>query len=214
MIALDLFCGGGGAARGIVEAGFKVVGIDTVDHSQSYPGLFIQGDALNPPVKLDDFDFIWASPPCQAFSAATTKNRDRHPDLIEPTRNLIKDHPWTVIENVPGAPIRANLVLTGACVGLPSLLRKRIFELSFFCLYPQHLRPKELVVTVTKSRGVNRNKSYLRRSMGLPPNPTKKDCAEAMGLPLSMSMNEIGEAVPPAYAYLIAKSALRAMGCS
>ena len=135
MIALDLFCGGGGAARGILAAGFaEIVGIDIKDHRKSYPGLFIRGDALNPPVRIEDFDFVWASPPCQAFSRV----RSRHPnpkapalDLIEQTRAVLVDNAFTVIENVPDAPIRCDVILTGPMFGLNRIIRRRHFEISF-----------------------------------------------------------------------------------
>lgn len=42
--ALDLFCGGGGAARGLIAAGFDV-GIDhDLRCGKHYPGQFIQAD--------------------------------------------------------------------------------------------------------------------------------------------------------------------------
>ena len=72
MKALDLFCCGGGAAEGLMRAGFEVVGIDKDDHSESYPGTFIQGDIHNLPVNPMDFDLVWASPPCQKFSTMTS----------------------------------------------------------------------------------------------------------------------------------------------
>ena len=119
MRALDLFCGGGGAARGILAAGFdEIVGIDIADHRKAYPGHFILGDALNPPARLEDFDFVWASPPCQAFSLATygsgKAHRDDLPNLIPHTRELLSAHPWTAIENVRHAPVRPDVVLTGS----------------------------------------------------------------------------------------------------
>ena len=140
MIALDLFCGGGGAARGILAAGFDaVVGIDIKDHRKAYPGHFIIGDALNPPVRLVDFDFVWASPPCQRFTVALNGTPDfrlRWPDLTDETRKVLCGHPWTVIENTPNAPLRPDVTLTGMQAGLPLLLRKRIFETSFPMLTP------------------------------------------------------------------------------
>ena len=38
-LALDLFCGGGGACEGLQRAGFDVVGVDIVaKHAKHYPG--------------------------------------------------------------------------------------------------------------------------------------------------------------------------------
>ena len=43
LLALDLFCGGGGACIGMQQAGFEVVGVDIKPH-KNYPGHFIQAD--------------------------------------------------------------------------------------------------------------------------------------------------------------------------
>ena len=69
MRILDLFCGAGGAAMGYHRAwpDAQIVGIDNVPQPD-YPFTFIQGDALNPPVRLEAFDLIHASPPCQAYT--------------------------------------------------------------------------------------------------------------------------------------------------
>lgn len=100
MIALDLFCGGGGAAEGLMRAGFDVVGIDKDNHGTSYPGEFIQGDIHNLPVNIQDFDLVWASPPCQAFSSMNyVQKANRKPiNLIPITREILSEHPWTIIE--------------------------------------------------------------------------------------------------------------------
>ena len=77
-LALDLFCGGGGACIGLQQAGFEVVGIDIKPH-KNYPGHFIQADITKGlPIKnLMGFSLIWASPPCQLFSVASKfKNND------------------------------------------------------------------------------------------------------------------------------------------
>ena len=225
--ALDLFCGGGGAARGLIAAGFdEVVGIDIADHRRAYPGLFILGDALRPPVRLEDFSFVWASPPCQRFSLALNgrpRARERWPDLTGPVQALLDGHPWTVIENVPHSPLRPDLTLTGPQCGLPMLLRKRVFELSFPMLAPPAAHAPGTVlqgtlVTVSTTGGMcNRT----RKKAMLHPGPLgdraragrvlKHQMAEAMGLPMEMTMREIGEAVPPAYAEVIAREALRQM---
>jgi len=64
--ALDLFCKAGGATRGLQLAGFHVTGVDIEPQPRYVGDAFIQGDALE--VELGGYDFIWASPPCQAFA--------------------------------------------------------------------------------------------------------------------------------------------------
>jgi len=58
--ALDLFCGAGGASMGIHLAGYEVTGVDQVAQPE-YPFEFIQADAME--IALNEYDFIWASPP-------------------------------------------------------------------------------------------------------------------------------------------------------
>ena len=138
-VALDLYCGGGGAARGLIAAGYDVVGVDHEDHSRSYPGHFVLGDALCPPFDLFRFDLVWASPPCQAYSVATPPaRRQEHPDLIAKTRASLSLR-W-VIENVPSSPVRRDIVLNGPTVGLPEIERRRVFELHGFWMWQPALR--------------------------------------------------------------------------
>jgi DNA (cytosine-5)-methyltransferase 1 len=133
---LDLGCGGGGASMGYHRAGFEVTGVDIV-HQKNYPFTFIQADALTFP--LDGFDAIHASMPCQLWALATLGQRKAgkiYPDLITPLRPRLEASgvPW-VMENVPGAPLRADMELCGCMFGLEldgmQLRRTRIFELSW-----------------------------------------------------------------------------------
>jgi len=136
-IALDLFCGAGGASAGLSDAGFDVVGIDRK--------LYRRDGTVRNPILFDwheldiagldsvdgDVDFIWASPPCQAFSSArNAKTAKTEPvNLIPHARRLIEASGLPgVIENVPRAPLRPDLVLDGRMVGIPDMVRKRYFE--------------------------------------------------------------------------------------
>lgn len=138
---LDLFCGAGGAAMGYYRAGFDVVGID-IEPQPFYPFEFIQADALEPPVRLDDFAMTHASPPCQAYVAMSNRWRgagglaDQRPDLVGAVRDMLETsgRPY-VIENVRGAPLRNALTLTGEMFGL-RVHRPRLFECSPFILAP------------------------------------------------------------------------------
>jgi len=68
MKVLDLFCGGGGASMGIHQSGVtEIVGVD-IKKQKDYPFTIINQDVLSLDVGfLKEFDFIWASPPCQRF---------------------------------------------------------------------------------------------------------------------------------------------------
>lgn len=222
MLALDLFSGGGGVCIGLQNAGFEVVGIDIVSHP-NYPGHFIQADVFHVPVDIHDFAFVWASPPCQRFSVATNhvKAREKvYENLIPFTRELIADHPFTCIENVPNAPIRADVVLTGASVGLPYILRKRHFELSFFMMYPTPAtgytyfsedKSVGIGVPVTKKmEGMSPESRRRRRELGLKCRADIRRVKKVMGIPESQEMTyaELGEAIPPRYAEYIARQAI------
>ena len=124
---LDLFAGAGGAAVGYARAGFEVVGVDIRDQPH-YPFEFHEGDALTWP--LDGFDAIHASPCCQHHANVTRwrGSADDHEDLLTPMLARLRDEsrvPW-VVENVPEALPRWDLVLCGSQFGL-SVKRHRGF---------------------------------------------------------------------------------------
>lgn len=190
MRLLDLFCGAGGAGRGYQLAGFDVTGVDIAPQPR-YPGTFVQGDALTFP--LDGFDAIHASPPCQAYARVTgwRGDRGRHADLVEATRArlIASGVPW-VIENVPEAPVRPDLVLCGSHFGL-GVRRHRVFETSWraFALSPP-CRHRGLLPFMHKGE-----RAY----------------ADAMGCGW-MTNREARQAVPPAYTQHIGEQLAAALG--
>jgi len=135
MRMLDLYCCYGLGAWGYWRSGkfSEIVGVDIIDRSRVYPFDFIRGDAL----KLDydflgQFDFIHASPPCQAYSKVTP-DQSKHERLIAQTHTMLyaAAKPY-VIENVEGSSreLKPNFVRSGWDVGLKTT-RKRYFHLSW-----------------------------------------------------------------------------------
>jgi DNA (cytosine-5)-methyltransferase 1 len=138
--ALDRFCGAGGGARGLQQAGFHVTGVDLAPQPRYCGDAFIQADVLDLAPQPQDccdpflqavalelsieflrgFDFLWASPPCQAHSALRhAHNARRRDDLIAATREMLvaSGRPY-VIENVVGAPLLDPFMLCGSSFGL------------------------------------------------------------------------------------------------
>jgi DNA (cytosine-5)-methyltransferase 1 len=210
---LDLFCGAGGAGMGYHRAGFDVVGVD-LQPQPRYPFEFYQADAMT--FDLAGFDAIHASPPCQHYmrgqGSALRKAGRIYPDLLPATRERLRvsGAPW-VIENVPGAPMRADVVLCGSLFGLP-IVRHRLFEFwqapNALILLPacSHAR---LAITVT---GLG-TPSYVRNSRkkaGIAMNYQPGEVAAAMGMPWAIR-RELSQAIPPAYTQWIGERLLAAM---
>ena len=221
MRLLDLFCGAGGAAMGYHRAGFdEIIGIDIVDQP-NYPFEFIQADALTHP--LEGFDLVHASPPCQAYSVAGLAfpilRSGRYPALIEPIRERLQGRSY-VIENVPGAPLRADIILCGSMFGLSvfdpdmgrvmHLRRHRLFEATFPMLSPadtcrQH---RGNIVGVYGGGGNDRTRSLRDKRTQRGGYTPKADVRRAvMGIPWA-TMKEVNEAIPPAYTEYIGRAFL------
>ena len=211
--ALDLYCGAGGVSKGLRDAGFDdVYGVDINPQPRyPWPDRFIQADAISAPVDLSAFDFIWASPPCQAFTPATALERKRgkdYPDLVAPTRALLQGcEALTCMENVPQAPVRRDLYLDGTMFPPLKVIRRRAFELNFFMLQPSSRYRRGLVrregwVTVC---GGGRCSGTPRAANAWHTEANKR---AAMGIDW-MNRRELAEAVPPPFAEFIAVHALR-----
>lgn len=200
--ALDLFCGAGGATKGLQMAGFHVTGVDIKPQPRYCGDAFIQGDALEVP--LDGYDFIWASPPCQAYTMAqnAAKNSHAHPDLIPAVRErLIRIKcPW-VIENVVGAPLINPVVLCGLSFGL-KVKRHRLLESKIAFLTPPCPSHNQDYYVIFGHEVRNRRHGQTAGR--------KNKIAEgrkAMGIEW-MTRGELSEAIPPAYSEFIGRRIL------
>ena len=199
MKALDLFCKAGGASMGLHRAGFEVTGVD-VSPQPRYPFRFLQGDALT--VDLRGYDLIWASPPCQRYvRGGLVKNQRDRPDLIEPVRAMLKASgtPW-ILENVPGAPIRPDIVLCGSHFDLP-IRRHRWFEVSF---RPPLARPCDHSQPIHGIYGQPSGKAG--KWPGMLPD-SRATWSAAMGIDW-MLVEELSQAIPPAYAEFLGQGFL------
>jgi len=217
---LDLFSGAGGAAMGLWRTGFDVVGVDHVPQPR-YPFPFVRADALRPPFRLEDFDLVWASPPCQGYSALKVMpNRREHVLLVDPVRAMLRAARLSVIENVGGAPLLDPLELCGSMFDLESegfqLRRHRYFEASFFVLGTgcQHA-PQTVGVYGGKARNIAQEKRHYAKdkaTRGEPQGVVLKQGIgrAAMGIDW-MNMEELSEAIPPAYSAHIGRYALMAL---
>jgi DNA (cytosine-5)-methyltransferase 1 len=182
---------------GYHRAGFDVIGVD-IRPQPNYPFEFVQADALAalatypwwPP-----FQAIHASPPCQHYSQATAwrGNRDDHPDLIAPTRDLLEaiGLPY-VIENVEAARnvLRDPVMICGDDVGLP-IHRRRYFETNW-----------PLTVPVLAHARHERRAQFDHGAT-----TTESECRDLMGCDW-MTAVEARQAIPPAFTELIGSQLL------
>jgi DNA (cytosine-5)-methyltransferase 1 len=200
---LDLYCGVGGAGVGYWLAGFDVVGVDHNPQPRN-PLPFECADALE--YVLDhgaEFDAIHASPPCQSHCAVTKGNRargwlDEHAGYLGATRAALDglDVPY-VLENVPGAPMRRDLVLCGEMFGL-NVIRHRWFELGgWTASAPEHLAHRGRVAGFRHGDWFLGNYFAIYGMGG--GKGTVAQWQGAMGITWTRDRREIAEALPPAY---------------
>lgn len=202
---LDLFCGAGGAAMGLHRAWphAHIVGVD-IKPQKHYPFEFILGDAMTH--TLDGYDFIWASPPCQRYTAlGSVFDTSKYADLLEPVRQRFLGHPvpW-IIENVERAPLAYSITLCGAQFGL-RVYRHRRFESNFLLMGPPH-EPHRIRASATREttkRAWSEGRFLTVCGDGGNSGPYAR---MAMGIPVdAMTNRATGEAIPPAYAEYLAR---------
>jgi DNA (cytosine-5)-methyltransferase 1 len=218
-MALDLFCGEGGAAKGYDRAGFGVVGVDLNRKVRKrYPFPFIQDDVLNflrwmlAGNSDESFDLIHASPPCQLYTKAqfSLVNKPKHPDLIGPVREgLLATGKQYVIENVPGAPLIDPIELCGCMFDMTvdykgqrfALYRPRLFETNFPVDQPAHSEHKYPAMPVF---GHSMPGNFIRKWGWNVPSSVRN---QLMGTEW-MTRNACSEAIPPVFTEYIANEFL------
>ena len=151
-VALEIFCGGGGAVYGLLQAGFaRVICIDKDDHAATLARLgpaaeFHQMDWTEGIKRFaPEADLIAGGPPCQ-FTSNMSNCRPglaaTYPDLVEPFRAALLPYgkPYWIEQPVnPGskARLRNPVMLCGTHFGLEAsndagvrfgLQRHRLFE--------------------------------------------------------------------------------------
>lgn len=193
--ALDLFCCAGGASAGLVSAGFEVVGVDR-EPQPEYPYKFVQADAHTFP--LDGFDFVWASPPCQGFTAYRRRHGHVRPceNQIPQTRERLRASGIPhIIENVEGAPLENPITLCGSMFGL-DVRRHRCFESSFPLPQPEC----DHSVWTPRFPGATNRRKNSRKTVEVGVYRIPLDVQRrAMGIGW-MSLGKLSQAIPPAYA--------------
>lgn len=198
---------------GYHRAGFEVVGVD-IEPQPRYPFRFIQGDALEYLERHgSEYDVIHASPPCQAYSVASKShngNAGAHPDLVAPTREILKasGKPW-IIENVVGAPLENPTILCGTMFKGLRVLRHRLFETSFELSAVAHGR-HPLCYTRDKRKNhygkLDEMTAFVQVNGG--GNCSVRAASDAMGIDW-MNKDELNNAIPPAYAEWIGTQYLK-----
>jgi len=210
---LDLFCGAGGTSMGYYRAGFEVEGVDNKPQPH-YPFKFYQADALE--FSLEGYDAYHASPPCQAFTKYKNVRKDlpdRYPNLIPLTRQRLENTgKHFVIENVVGAPLVMPILLCGSMFGL-DIQRHRLFELTFPILTPNcnHSiwKPNRFPGGRSRERGNARVLCRGTIEIGRWNIPLETQ-NKGMGIDW-MTVEELSEAIPPAYTEYIGKYLLKAL---
>lgn len=215
---LDLFSCAGGAAMGYHRAGFDVVGVD-IQPQPHYPFEHHVADALEfLAAHGHEFDAIHASPPCQAYSITKNGHTVEHPELLGPTRELLREigRPY-VIENVEGAPMIDPLRLCATEFGLRAddvdgvplaLRRHRLFESSTWLWGRGGCQHDDTIVAGVYGGSRHEKPEHRdgpRRGGYTPALPVR---AALLGIDWKMTEHELNQAIPPAYTEWIGRQLL------
>lgn len=224
---LDLCCKAGGCSVGYWQAAqdlgvnIEITGVD-IEHQNNYPFNFIQADAIEfIKTNWHNYTHIHASPPCQKYSNASAYMRSKgkkYPDIIAEIRTLMNSTGLPgVIENVPTAPVRPDIVLRGDLFGL-KVLRKRHFELiNWWAMNPILPQKRGTVydgdyVSVYGKAGIKKSGNYRAAQPKFKKRTIKETWKFAMGIDWMQKDTELAEAIPPAYTRYIGKEFFKPKG--
>src|SRR5690606_18380774 len=175
---------------------FDVVGVDIEPHPD-YPFELTVADAMTVLADrdyLDTFDAVHASPPCPRYSVATQATRDDHPDLVGPVRDALTAWGGTwAMENVPGAPMPAAVLICGQAMGLRWIRRHRLFESNAFLTSPGCACGSHGTVSVFGHSGEDRRNGQMSKHVPI------ETIREVMGIDWMTRREDISDAIPPAY---------------
>lgn len=241
-VILDMYCGCGGISSGIYRIyknSVEIYGVD-IEQQPNYQFNFIRTDSqsflsnlnskgfflyYNKKIYLKDILWITSSPPCQRYSFAAAKHRNKgkfYPDLVEITRKLLLESgkPY-LIENVVQAPLINPIYIEGPQVGLiprmengtyiPGILKKRKFESNVNLKSP----PKIGRPGFKTKKGCVKNGDYVTIAghggdsiKGLGTLEIWKKATEIDWLKFGSAKeqkHEMAEAIPPRYSEFISK---------
>jgi len=135
---------------------------------------------------------------------------------------LLKTGKPFVIENVPGSPLRKDLMLCGEMFNLP-IIRHRHFEIyGFECRQPKHEKHKRSVCkgsaisvcTAVVNPGCFGKRAEYKKLYGKKwkLNSKLESWKKAMGINWIQDKHTLAQCVPPAYSEYIGKEFLRGVG--
>jgi DNA (cytosine-5)-methyltransferase 1 len=195
---------------GYSRAGWAVLGVDKVVQPR-YPFDFVQGDAIQ--FVLDHghkFDAIHASTPCHDFTDLVSRSGPDGTAWMLPAMRqalISTGRPW-VMENVPAAPMRADITLCGSMFNLGAggrmLKRHRIFESNIPLTAPVD-RCAEHALAGGLFGGVYGDGGGGQQTRGY--KFYAAESREAMGIDW-MRRPELSQALPPAYTEHIGRQLL------
>jgi len=192
---------------GLHRAGFEVEGVD-INPQPHYPFKFYQADAMT--FDLSGYDAYWASPPCQSYTRKSANwgrkrvNKIEHPDLLAGIRKLLAaTGKLYIIENVPGAPINAGLMLCGSMFGL-KIRKHRLFEGNWALPFPPRTCDHKGLYNPWQGEGHSADK--MRAAMGIPWMPTSGGASRKIGI-----TGDLFNAIPPAYSEYLGKELIKVM---